>query len=85
MTFNGNFTDAMKEHCKKKFSKLQKLGFNTDNITVNYDIINSTIFIRAVAGSKLVVNKSGHDFYAMIIDIVDILERQIIKEKEKKE
>lgn len=79
-------TDSMRDYVN---SKLERLERHFDQVT-NIDVILSVEKLRQMAeatvpvnGSKIFANAENQDMYAAIDALVDKLDRQIIKRKEK--
>ncbi|MEG1597236.1 MAG: ribosome-associated translation inhibitor RaiA [Bacilli bacterium] len=81
-------TDSMKTYAKEKLQRLDKYIDRSDEITVNILVkvrehihkVEATIPLR---GFILRAEEEGKDFYAAFDSIIDILERQITKNKKR--
>jgi putative sigma-54 modulation protein len=79
-------TDALKAHVDAKFEKLAR---HFDNVTDVHVILTVEKLVQKaeatlqIAGAKLFAEDHGEDMYAAIDNMVDKLDRQITKHKEK--
>jgi putative sigma-54 modulation protein len=79
-------TDALKAHIDAKFEKLAR---HFDNVTDVHVILSVEKLVQKaeatlqLSGAKLFAEDSQEDMYAAIDAMVDKLERQISKHKEK--
>jgi putative sigma-54 modulation protein len=81
-----DITDSLRDYVNSKLSRLER---HFDQVT-NIDVILSVEKLRQTAeatvpvnGSKLFANAEDQDMYAAIDALVDKLDRQILKHKEK--
>lgn len=80
-------TDGLREHVNTKFDKLQR---HSDNLVDGHVILTvEKLEHRAeatlsVSGAKLFANATHEDMYAAIDGLVEKLDRQLIKHKEKR-
>lgn len=79
-------TDSLREYVNAKLSRLER---HFDQVT-NVDVVLTVEKLRQMAeatvpvnGSKLFANAEDEDMYAAIDMLVDKLDRQILKRKEK--
>lgn len=79
-------TDALKAHVDSKFEKLAR---HFDNVTDVHVILNVEKLVQKaeatlqLSGAKLFAEDHQEDMYVAIDNMVDKLDRQIIKHKEK--
>lgn len=79
-------TDALKAHVDNKFEKLAR---HFDNVTDVHVILSVEKLVQKaeatlqLSGAKLFAEDRQEDMYAAIDNLVDKLDRQIIKHKEK--
>jgi putative sigma-54 modulation protein len=79
-------TDALKAHIDSKFEKLAR---HFDNVTDVHVILTVEKLVQKaeatlqISGAKLFAEDSQEDMYIAIDNMVDKLDRQIIKHKEK--
>ncbi len=79
-------TEALKAHVDAKFAKLAR---HFDNVTDVHVILSVEKLIQKaeatlqISGAKLFAEDEQEDMYAAIDNLVDKLDRQIIKHKEK--
>lgn len=79
-------TDSMKEYVS---SKLERLNLHNDRITSTHVILSVDKLIQKaeatihVSGKDLFAEATNDDLYAAIDALVDKLDRQLIKHKEK--
>lgn len=79
-------TDALKAHIDAKFEKLAR---HFDNVTDVHVILSVEKLVQKaeatlqLSGAKLFAEDHQEDMYAAIDEMVDKLERQITKHKEK--
>ncbi|MGZ8097287.1 MAG: ribosome hibernation-promoting factor, HPF/YfiA family [Methylosarcina sp.] len=79
-------TDALKAHIDAKFEKLAR---HFDNVTDVHVILTVEKLVQKaeatlqISGAKLFAEDSQEDMYIAIDNMVDKLDRQIIKHKEK--
>jgi len=83
---NINVTDALKEKVQDKLNRLEKFFLKDTEVHVTLatekisHIIEVTIPVK---GNILRAEESGTDMYAAIDEVVDVLERQILKYRKK--
>ncbi|MBA2709973.1 MAG: ribosome-associated translation inhibitor RaiA [Tatlockia sp.] len=79
-------TTALRDYTQEKFNKLERHFDKITSIHVIFDIEKLDQKAEAtikVAKSELHASSSTEDMYASIDDLVDKLDRQLIKHKEK--
>lgn len=79
-------TAALREFVEKKFSKLERFFDQIINIQVTLTVDKLRQIAEAdikVAGSELHASSESEDMYTSIDQLMDKLERQLIKYKEK--
>ena len=79
-------TEAIKSYINKKASKLTKYSTKITKIqfTLKIEGVNNIVeAICSAAGATLVAETSNADMYAAIDLVMDKLDKQIIKQKEK--
>lgn len=83
---NIEVTDALRNFTHDKLSKLERHSDRITQIEVTYDveklrqIAKATVF---VSGDTLHASSEAEDMYAAIDVLIDKLDRQLIKHKEK--
>ena len=79
-------TQAMREHVQDKIKKLERHFDHVTNVnvvlTVEKQLMKAEASVNVLKG-QLFANASNHDMYAAIDAMVDKLDRQILKHKEK--
>ena len=81
-----DITEALREYINGKFAKLERHFDKITNIRVTLGVekvkqkIDATLLI---AGGEIIANAEHDDMYAAIDLLVDKLDRQLIKHKEK--
>jgi putative sigma-54 modulation protein len=81
-----DITDSLRDYVNNKFAKLQRHTDHITNVHVILDIeklnqkAEATIF---VSGAELFASTEHQDMYAAIDSLIDKLDRQVIKHKEK--
>lgn len=76
------FTVPMKKHVENKLKKLEKI---VDDISGSKIVISKENHLKKVEitlPGNIRSSKAGDDFYTLVIEVVDQLERQITKYKE---
>jgi len=79
-------TDAIRNHVNDKFSKLERHFDHITQVHVILDIVKETHIAEAkinLAGADLFAESKMHDLYAALDTLVDKLDRQVVKHKEK--
>ncbi|MGB0893938.1 MAG: ribosome hibernation-promoting factor, HPF/YfiA family [Parashewanella sp.] len=79
-------TESIKDYVQSKFSKLERHFEQINNVRVvlNIEKSNQTAEARLVLNGKEAFARSQHaDMYAAIDTLIDKLDRQVIKHKEK--
>lgn len=79
-------TDSLKDYVNTKFAKLERHFDHINNVHVILDIEKLSQKAEAtmhVNGGELFATSSHEDMYAAIDGLVDKLDRQVIKHKEK--
>ncbi len=83
---NLKITESLKEYIEKKFEKLTRHFDHVINIHVVLAVEKLEHNAEAslqVSGNKIFANASNEGMYAAIDKLVDKLDRQIVKHKEK--
>ncbi|WP_372762191.1 ribosome hibernation promoting factor [Pseudoalteromonas sp.] len=81
-----DITDSLRDYVNNKFAKLQR---HTDHITKVYVILDVEKLTQKaeatlhVSGGELFASTEHQDMYAAIDSLIDKLDRQVIKHKEK--
>ncbi|WP_350594666.1 MULTISPECIES: ribosome-associated translation inhibitor RaiA [unclassified Pseudoalteromonas] len=81
-----DITDSLRDYVNNKFAKLQRHSDHITNVHVILDVeklsqkVEATIF---VSGAELFASTEHQDMYAAIDSLIDKLDRQVIKHKEK--
>ncbi|PTC00595.1 hypothetical protein C9975_06665 [Thalassospira xiamenensis] len=81
-----DITEALKEYVDTKFTKLERHFDNITNVHVilNVEKLNqkaeATVHLN---GGEIFANSEHQDMYAAIDGLIDKLDRQVIKHKEK--
>ncbi|PKM12390.1 MAG: ribosomal subunit interface protein [Gammaproteobacteria bacterium HGW-Gammaproteobacteria-3] len=79
-------TDSLKDHVEAKFEKLKRHFDNVTDVHVILTVEKLNQKAEAtvqVSGAKLFAEDTQEDMYVAIDNLVDKLDRQIIKHKEK--
>lgn len=79
-------TDSLKEYVDSKFSKLERHFDHINNVHVILDVEKLAQKAEAtlhVNGGELFATSEHNDMYAAIDALIDKLDRQVIKHKEK--
>lgn len=79
-------TDALRNHVEKKFKRLTRHFEQVINVHVILTVEKLTHKAEAslqVSGSKIFANSHNEGMYAAVDSLVDKLDRQIVKHKEK--
>lgn len=80
-------TEAVKEYARKKAAKLERFFDRIRKIQVTLDVEGerqiAEMIISATRGSTLIAEVAATDMYAAIDLVVDKLERQLTRHKEK--
>ena len=79
-------TDSLKDYVDNKFAKLERHFDHINNVHVILDIEKQTQKAEAtlhVSGGELFATSAHNDMYAAIDGLIDKLDRQVIKHKEK--
>src|SRR5690606_40231485 len=80
-------TEAMRDYVEEKFSRLERHFDRITNVQVIMQVEKLQQKIEAtlhIAGGEVVANAEHTDMYAAIDMLVDKLDRQLIKAKEKR-
>ncbi|MBA2655744.1 MAG: ribosome-associated translation inhibitor RaiA [Tatlockia sp.] len=83
---NVEVTSALRAYAEEKLTKLEKHFDKITSIHVVFDIEKLSQVAEAsimIAKAELHARSSSEDMYASIDDLVDKLDRQLIKHKEK--
>ncbi|MCE2572106.1 ribosome hibernation-promoting factor, HPF/YfiA family [Motilimonas eburnea] len=89
ITLSGHhieITDSMRNYVETKFSKLERHSDNINSIQVilNVEKLNQIAEAKInLTGGEVFANAQDADMYAAIDALVDKLDRQVIKQKEK--
>ena len=81
-----DITDSLRDYVNSKFSKLQR---DTDHITIVHVILDVEKLNQKaeatvhVSGAEIFASTEHQDMYAAIDSLIDKLDRQVIKHKEK--
>lgn len=81
-----DLTEALSEYVRTKFDKLERHFDNIQNVQVTLSVEKQRQKAEAdihLAGGQVVASDEHEDMYAAIDGLVDKLDRQIIKHKEK--
>ena len=81
-----DLTEALSEYVRTKFEKLERHFDNIQNVQVTLSVEKQRQKAEAdihLAGGQVVASDEHEDMYAAIDELVDKLDRQIIKHKEK--
>ena len=79
-------TDSLRDYINTKFAKLERHSDHINNVHVILDVeklnqkAEATIHVR---GAELFASTEHQDMYAAIDSLIDKLDRQVIKHKEK--
>jgi len=79
-------TDSLRDYINTKFAKLERHSDHINNVHVILDVeklnqkAEATIY---VSGAELFASTEHQDMYAAIDSLIDKLDRQVIKHKEK--
>ena len=79
-------TDSLKEYVDSKFAKLERHFDHINNVHVILDVEKLAQKAEAtlhVNGGELFATSEHNDMYAAIDSLIDKLDRQVIKHKEK--
>ncbi len=79
-------TPALKDYINEKFQKLERHFDHISNCRVNLEVEKDRQVAEGdlhVAGGELYAKSEGRDMYAAIDGLIDKLDRQILKHKEK--
>ncbi len=79
-------TEALTEYVQTKFNKLERHFDNIQNVQVTLSVEKQTKKAEAdvhLAGGQVVASHEHDDMYAAIDNLIDKLDRQIIRHKEK--
>jgi len=79
-------TDSLKEYVDTKFAKLERHFDHINNVHVILDVEKTAQKAEAtlhVNGGELFATSEHNDMYAAIDSLIDKLDRQVIKHKEK--
>jgi putative sigma-54 modulation protein len=79
-------TDSLREYVDSKFSKLERHFDHINNVHVILDVEKLAQKAEAtmhVNGGELFATSEHNDMYAAIDGLIDKLDRQVIKHKEK--
>ena len=79
-------TDSLKDHVESKFEKLERHFDNVTDVHVILTVEKLNQKAEAtvqISGAKLFAEDTQEDMYVAIDNLVDKLDRQIIKHKEK--
>ncbi len=81
-----DLTDAMRDYVNTKFAKLERHFDNITNVQVTLTVQKQRQEAEAtvnISGGELFAQAESDDMYAAIDSLIDKLDRQIVKHKEK--
>ncbi|MBU2881921.1 ribosome hibernation promoting factor [Psychrosphaera sp. B3R10] len=81
-----DLTESLKEYVDNKFAKLERHFDHINNVHVILDVEKLSQIAEAtlhVNGGELFATSEHNDMYAAIDSLIDKLDRQVIKHKEK--
>ena len=81
-----DLTDALRDYVNEKFGKLERHFDHITNVQVTLTVQNQRQEAEAtvkLAGGELFAKAEAADMYAAIDGLIDKLDRQVIKHKEK--
>jgi putative sigma-54 modulation protein len=81
-----DLTDSMRDYVETKFAKLERHFDNITNVQVTLTVQNLRQEAEAtvqISGGELFAKAEDNDMYAAIDSLIDKLDRQVIKHKEK--
>ncbi|ADT67353.1 ribosome hibernation promoting factor [Pseudoalteromonas sp. SCSIO 43095] len=81
-----DITDSLRDYVNSKFSKLQRHTDHITNVHVILDVEKLNQKAEAtvhVSGAEIFASTEHQDMYAAIDSLIDKLDRQVIKHKEK--
>ncbi|MCE2596060.1 ribosome hibernation promoting factor [Motilimonas cestriensis] len=81
-----DITDSMRTYVETKFSKLERHfdSINSAQVILNVEKLNQIAEAKLhLSGGEVFANSHDTDMYAAIDSLVDKLDRQVIKHKEK--
>lgn len=81
-----DLTDAIRDYVNEKFEKLERHFDHITNVQVTLTVQNQRQEAEAtvkVSGGELFAKDEQSDMYAAIDGLIDKLDRQVIKHKEK--
>jgi putative sigma-54 modulation protein len=79
-------TDSLRQYIDDKFTKLERHFDHINNVYVILNVEKLTHKAEAklhVSGGEIFANAENNDMYAAIDALIDKLDRQVIKHKEK--
>ncbi|MFK1009332.1 ribosome hibernation-promoting factor, HPF/YfiA family [Pseudomonas aeruginosa] len=76
-------TDALRDYVGEKLSRLERHFDKITNVQVIMEVEKLKQKIEATLGGEIVANAEHEDMYAAIDLLIDKLDRQLIKHKEK--
>lgn len=85
---NVEITPALKEFAISKFNKLSRFAEHISNIHIFFDVVKLRQIVEAkikLHGSEINARSESDDMYSAIDDLIDKINRQLIKYKEKHE
>lgn len=81
LEFKGNFTEAMKNFCEEKVSKLKKVS-EFKNARFSLIVLpNKKFNLEVSLDNSIRMNTAGDDFYALVVDNVEKLFLKLTKHK----
>ncbi len=81
-----DLTDAMRDYVNTKFAKLERHFDNITNVQVTLTVQKQRQEAEAtvnISGGELFAQAESDDMYAAIDSLIDKLDRQVVKHKEK--
>jgi putative sigma-54 modulation protein len=81
-----DITDSLRDYVNSKFAKLQRHTDHITNVHVILDVEKLNQKAEAtvhVSGAEIFASTEHQDMYAAIDSLIDKLDRQVIKHKEK--
>ena len=81
-----DITDSLRDYVNSKFAKLQRHTDHITNVHVILDVEKLNQKAEAtvhVSGAEIFASTEHQDMYAAIDSLIDKLDRQVIKQKEK--
>ena len=79
-------TDSLRDYVNSKFAKLERHFDHINNVSVVLNVEKLTHLAEAtvhVSGAEVFASCKDNDMYAAIDKLIDKLDRQVVKHKEK--